>query len=191
MKKNTKIVIIVITSLVLLILFGLLGYLLYMKNTYLSKDVVKEIVLNDTKLNAKDVTFKDIELDNDDGLHKYEVDFYYNRQEYSYEIDAKTGKIIYSNYILDNVNSTDNLPKDDVTSNNNNNQNYITKEEATNIALNDVNLALDNVTLQKAEFDYDNGIAIYEIEFINGNLEYDYEINAITKEIISKKQERR
>ena len=121
MKKSTKIVIIVITSLVLLILFGLLGYLLYMKNTYLSKDVVKEIVLNDTKLNAKDVTFKDIELDNDDGLHKYEVDFYYNRQEYSYEIDAKTGKIIYSNYILDNVTSTDNLPKDNVTSNNNQN----------------------------------------------------------------------
>lgn len=190
MKKGTKIIIISIVSVVVILLLGTLGYFIYVKSAYISKDVVKEIVLNDTKLKESDVIFKDIDLDLDDGLHKYDVEFYYNRVEYSYEIDAKTGKIITGNFI----NSSDNNSENSNTTLNNNtndNKNYITKEEARDVAINDAKLSLDNVTLIKVDFDYDNGIAVYEVEFINNNLEYDYEINAITKEIVSKKQERR
>ncbi len=196
MKKSTKIIIISIICVVVLLLLGALGYFIYIKSTYISKDVVKEIILNDTKLNEKDVTFKDIDLDLDDGLHVYDVEFYYNRVEYSYEIDAKTGKIITSDFInnsLNNNSENSNTTSNDNSTNTekNDSKNYITKEEARDIAINDAGFSLDSVTLIKAEFDYDNGIAIYEVEFVNGNLEYDYEINAITKEIVSKKQERR
>ena len=34
------------------------------------------------------------ELEFDDGISKYEVEFYYNNREYSYEINAKTGAIL-------------------------------------------------------------------------------------------------
>ncbi len=189
MKKSTKIIIISIVCVVAILLLGTLGYFIYIKSAYISKDVVKEIVLNDTKLNEKDVTFKDIDLDIDDGLHVYDVEFYYNRVEYSYEIDAKTGKIITSDFINNNLNSVPENSK--IDSDNDTNTSYITKEEARNIAISDAGFSLDNVSLIKVEFDYDNGLAIYEVEFINNNLEYDYEINAITKEIVSKKQERR
>ena len=192
MKKSTKIIIISIVCVVVLLLLGVLGYFIYLKSTYISKDVVKEIILNDTKLNEKDITFKDIDLDIDDGLHVYDVEFYYNKVEYSYEIDAKTGKIITSDFINTSLNNTPENGNNTPNANaNEKNKNYITKEEARDVAISDAGFTLDTVTVIKAEFDYDNGLAVYEVEFINNNIEYEYEINAISKEIVSKKQERR
>ena len=40
------------------------------------------------------VKFDNIEYDTDNGLNKYDIDFNYNNQEYSYEIDAQTGEIL-------------------------------------------------------------------------------------------------
>jgi len=39
------------------------------------------------------------------------------------------------------------------------------------------------------ELDTDDGVQVYEIEFKVGNVEYDYEINAISGAIISSKSE--
>ena len=39
------------------------------------------------------------------------------------------------------------------------------------------------------ELDTDDGVAVYEIEFKVGNVEYEYDINAISGEIISSKSE--
>ena len=36
----------------------------------------------------------DIELDSDNGIKKYEVDFKYKKNEYLFEIDATSGKIL-------------------------------------------------------------------------------------------------
>lgn len=44
-------------------------------------------------------------------------------------------------------------------------------------------------TLVKAELDYDNGLAIYEIEIRDGRMEYAIEINALTGAIIKFKSE--
>lgn len=38
-------------------------------------------------------------MDYDDGIQKYDVEFYYNNMEYNYEIDANTGNIV--SYELD------------------------------------------------------------------------------------------
>ena len=35
-----------------------------------------------------------------------------------------------------------------------------------------------DVTFKKEAFDYDDGIAVYDIEFIYGDKEYEFEINA-------------
>ena len=40
------------------------------------------------------VIFSRTELDYDNGIQKYEVEFYYNNREYSYEINANTGDIL-------------------------------------------------------------------------------------------------
>ena len=60
----------------------------------ISGDKAKEIALKHAGLTSSQVSFKRTELDHDDGIQKYEVEFYYNNKEYSYEIDANTGNIL-------------------------------------------------------------------------------------------------
>ena len=65
----------------------------------ISAERAKEIALSHAGLASNQVTFKRTELDFDDGIKKYDIGFYYNYREYSYEIDANTGNII--SYELD------------------------------------------------------------------------------------------
>ncbi len=59
---------------------------------------------------------------------------------------------------------------------------YIGEEKAKNIALN--HAGVDNPNMLHIEFDLDDGIMVYDVEFYSGNIEYDYEINAVTGVII-------
>lgn len=65
----------------------------------------------------------------------------------------------------------------------------ITVDEAKNIALKAAGLNEADVTFIKTERDFDDGVKKYEIEFINGAKEYNYEINMQTGEIIGQEVE--
>ncbi len=59
---------------------------------YIGTAKAKEIALKDANLEESKVKKLEVELDKED--NKYEVEFEYNGKEYSYEINATTGKII-------------------------------------------------------------------------------------------------
>ncbi len=63
-------------------------------------------------------------------------------------------------------------------------ENYIGEEQAKEIALAHAEVNESDVSHMFCKLDYDDGIAEYEVEFWDGNVEYDYEINAISGEII-------
>ena len=60
----------------------------------ISLDKAKEIALAHAGLTSDQVNFKRTELEFDNGVKKYEVEFYYNNMEYSYELDSHTGNIL-------------------------------------------------------------------------------------------------
>lgn len=62
----------------------------------------------------------------------------------------------------------------------------ITKEEAIAIALADAGFTEAQVTRLRAEFDWDDRVPEYEVEFSQGDFEYDYEIHAETGAIRAK-----
>ena len=62
----------------------------------------------------------------------------------------------------------------------------ITLEKATDIALKDAGFQKDEVSILKTKPDRDNGINKYDIEFLVDGIEYDYEIDAQTGEILKK-----
>ena len=64
-----------------------------------------------------------------------------------------------------------------------------TMEQAKEIALKHANLTSDQVMFGKCVMDYEYGTQSYEIEFYKDYLEYSYEINANTGEIISFEQD--
>ena len=57
-------------------------------------DKAKEIALADAKVDAANAVFKSANLDFDDGVQMFEVEFYANDTEYSYDIDAASGNIL-------------------------------------------------------------------------------------------------
>ncbi len=60
----------------------------------LTREEAEEIALNHSGLQRDQVQRLRTEYDWDDGIHTYEVEFYRGTREYSYEIDAETGKIL-------------------------------------------------------------------------------------------------
>lgn len=141
----------------------------------------KEIALNHAGQSASAVYFDKLELDHDDGMQKYEIEFVGGYTEYEYEIDAVTGAILEYDWDHDDDHDHEHMPGG---SGNSGGGASITSEQAKEIALNHAGQSASNVYFDKLELDYDDGMPIYEIEFVSGNMEYEYEIDAATGAIL-------
>ena len=60
---------------------------------------------------------------------------------------------------------------------------YITAEAAKNAALSHAGISESDVAQLEIEFDSEDGLMVYEVEFYAGGTEYDYDINARTGEV--------
>ena len=60
----------------------------------ISKEDAKKIALDHAKVSEADAKFLKADLDYDDGVRVYEVDFESQGFEYDYDINAKTGEIM-------------------------------------------------------------------------------------------------
>lgn len=135
---------------------------------YLSKEKIKEIVLNKTK--AKDYYDYEVEFEFKSGKAVYEVEFETKDKEYDIVLDAVSGNII--KYETKNK-------KVDTTK-------YITKDKAKSIALNDAKVT--NYFDYEIEFESDD--ETYEISFDTKDAEYEYVIDAKTGKIIEREIDR-
>ena len=125
------------------------------------------------------VRFIRAELDRDDGRLHYDIDFVTDDTEYDYEIDASTGNIISKQ-----AETFGGTGGNSGTSGANTGSGNITIEEAQSIALSHAGVSAADARFTKTKLDYDDGISKYEIEFVVGTYEYDYEINAANGTII-------
>lgn len=195
MKKTKKIIIIVIGVLLILALI----FLIYLKVAFISKSEVKDIITDNMNVNSSDVCFESIDLELDKNY--YEVELYYQNKDYEYKIDAKEGKIIYTDFYQANNNQNTSINSSNNNTNNNNNSNTnestnngnasnsntttITMDEARDIALNHASTNINSITHLRTERDYENNTLVYEVDFIYNSYEYDYKIDAATGTIIS------
>ena len=182
------------------------------KSNKITVDEAKKIALNHANLTSKEVSFINAEADMDNGVEFYDIEFYNNNKEYDYEISAADGKIIEYDYDVEgygestnvsnnnssNTNKQNSNKSNTNTANNNvanNNQNTntnsntssnkISADKAKKIALNHANLTSNQVSYVQVEADFDDYTPSYDVEFYHNNVEYSYEINANTGNIIS------
>ncbi len=160
---------------------------------YIGKDKAKTIALADASLSEDKVKHLQIDLDADDGMLIYEVEFDYEHKEYDYDINAKTGEIVFRE--IDN--NDDYVPEKEPeqkpsvdTKPNTDNSGRISKEKAKEIALGNAGAREGQVKGLEVELDYDDGIYHYEVEFKYNGKEYSYDINAKTGKIIDRDVER-
>lgn len=134
-------------------------------------DQAKEIALKHAGQTADAVFFKKAKQDDDDGLLIYEIEFIAGSTEYEVEINVQTGDIVkYETEAADTP----------YTGNTGNTSVSITMDQAKEIALKHAGQTTDAVWFEKAEQDDDDGVPVYEFEFVAGGMEYEYEIDAQT-----------
>ena len=61
----------------------------------------------------------------------------------------------------------------------------ISADKAKKIALGDAKLSEKDVTFVKVELEFENNRLVYDVEFYSGNVEYDYDIDAVSGAIVS------
>ena len=98
---------------------------------------------------------------------------------YEYEIALTSATVIKSER-----ESYGNSGNSATTGNTSGNTNYIGDDAALSAALTHAGLSSSDISGQKVEFDFDDGSAIYEIEFRSGRYEYEYEIDAVSGQVI-------
>ena len=149
---------------------------------YIGMDKAEEIVLEHSGYTADDVRFTKEKLDTDDGKAEYDIEFFADGADYEYEIDAVTGDILKAERegkVIDENQSTDKTDPDG----------YIGTEKAKEIALEHSGYTADDVRFTKEKLDTDDGKAEYDIEFFADGVDYEYEIDAVTGDILKAERE--
>lgn len=125
------------------------------------------------------------EFDFERGQFVYEVEFIAEGTEYEYWIKASDGTVVKKeSKLLSNASQAAAAASQTGDKNG-----QITLEEAQAAALADAGLTAEDVTFTKGKLDYDDGVAYYDVEFVCGNTEFEYEINAATGDVYSKSKE--
>ena len=67
---------------------------------------------------------------------------------------------------------------------NGSNSPYITLEKAQEIALTQANVKAKDAVFDDRDFDFENGVAVFELEFVANGVEYEYDIDAVTGKVV-------
>lgn len=191
-KKTKKTTVIIIFALVVLAAAGFtVGMMaksaLASGSGEITVEQAKSIALANVGVSAEKATFTQAQLD-DDG--HYEVDFYTDSNRYDFEIDAQTGSILEKECTSNETAPSEESVQQQETaasdvpaaSDQQSSSDVIGVEAAKKIALN--HAGVSNASFREAKLDSDDGVRIYEIEFVAGDSSYEYEINAYTGNII-------
>ena len=146
----------------------------------ISMQQAAEVALQDAGFSSSEVESLSGNLDSDDEVRHYDVRFVSQGMEYDYEIKASDGTILEKDReAVETHSSSQNvsLPAESSTMTD---SDFISIDEAKSIALQVSGVDASNAVFTEAELNVDDGVHIYEIEFISGDMEYSFEINAIT-----------
>lgn len=158
----------------------------------IGRDAALEAALNDAGVSEADTTRLKVSEDMDDGIKVYEIGFDVAEKEYDYEIQASDGAILSSDVETNEgytaaQNSTQSQQNADNAGTGTSDA-AVSLEEATRIALDKVPGATEQDI--RINLDYDDGRQKYEGDIIYEQMEYDFEIDADTGEVIEWSEER-
>ena len=143
-------------------------------STGISADEAKSAALAAAGLSESQVTALTVKGDYDDGRLEYDVTFWYNSTEYEFEIDGTSGTVLKQEQ-----ESHASAPSGDLLS----------SEAARDAALAHAGLSLDDIYDLDIEAELDERIPHYSVDFKSGRMEYEYEINASTGEVLAVEQD--
>ncbi len=134
------------------------------------KNLSKAKIKKKAKKQVKKAKINSVRLKYDDGLAEYKVKMKKGSKKYSLTYHAKTGKLLDYEWEIVKKSSS---------------SKYIGVPKAKSIA----NKKVPGAQVVKVEYDKDDGIPVYEVEMIKGNMEYELKIHAKTGKILEYEQD--
>ena len=171
---------------------------------YIGEAKAKELALSKAGVSAAALTWYEAELDAENGVMIYDVEFKAGGYEYDCEVNATTGAIMKFEKEADHDYkelAAGTVAGATVKTEQNNEGSAspaaqrpasgasITEAKARELALNHAGLTADAVTALWSKLDTDDGLTVYEVEFKSGGYEYSYEVNATTGAIVKFEKE--
>ena len=159
---------------------------------YIGREAALQAAVNQLQASPEDISYKEIEMDFDDGVMVYEVEFILDGYEYDIEVDAKSGAVLTGMDRQEN-NSNPDAPAVTVPSGNTSSgtsENHIGKDKAKQVAFDHAGVKSSDAKNVKCELDRDDGTVHYDVDFDANGYEYDYEINAATGKVLKSEKER-
>lgn len=184
MKKNLKKL--SSLALALLLVFSLAASALAAE---LSAEQAKAIALADADYLAADVAYIRAEVDYDRGSKEYDIEFLVKgdgvNYEFDYEVRAADGKILSKEKDVERVNAqapAAQQPKAEPAPSGD-----IGKDAAVKAAYEAFGVKAEEVKLLKAQKEYDDGVAVYDVEFAKGyDCKYSAEVVAANGKVVDK-----
>lgn len=153
--------------------------------TTLSKDEALQIALTAADLEESDVTVTKNVQTTEDGISVYEVEFKTSAQEFDYTIDSASGEVLdQSVEALSPTVGTSSRESAKAVA-----DAAITEDEAKAIATERAGIAEADADFITVKLDTDDGMTVYEVDFIANDTEYDVTINANTSEVVDYSEE--
>lgn len=157
---------------------------------YIGIDAAKQAALTHAVVAETDIYGFEIDMDLENGVMVYEIEFETTEYEYEYDINALDGSVVWQEKEVKRdddgkpaVTPTPGTPDvPDITT-------LIGKDAAKVAAINHAGVTADSLSAFECELDRDHGTYIYEIEFKSGGYEYDYDINAETGTVMKFQKE--
>lgn len=174
---------------------------------YIGTDKAKKVAFDRAGVSASKAANVTVELDYEDGVMVYQVEFKSGGYEYECDVNATTEAIV--KYEKERNDDNQKKPAQSSTGSGNttsgasnqsgsassqsgsaSNQNGgtaaggIGEAKAKEIALAHAGVSAGKISQYSSKLDTENGIRVYEIDFKAGGYEYEYEINAATGSVV-------
>lgn len=137
-------------------------------NTYITDEEAKEIAINDVSNKDNNYIFNSVEFKETNNMYVYTLIFTDKINTYTYRINARNKKIIYS--------------KKEAL---NNKINYMKDEDIITIVFNHAKLNKNKCNILSNLVTVEEGTPFYNTIFYYNNTRYEYKTNAFTGAIIS------
>ena len=149
----------------------------------------EEAAFKDAGVKKEDVTNIRTNLEIDEGRYIYDVEFFVGNVEYEYEILAEDGKILEKDkevrkHLTGNDKSASGKTAAPDKAADKKADKFIGVEKARQIALDHAGLKADEVTNMVVDLDRHEKVPEYEVEFFYGDMEYEYDIDAVTGKVL-------
>ena len=147
---------------------------------YIGEEAAKRIAFEHAGVAESEIIEYECEMDYEHSRMVYDIEFKGSDSanggciEYDYHIAADNGEILKYDFEHDDDHHATPAPGSE----------YITNEEAIAFALERAGLARDRVTNLEAEFETEDGIALYKVEFDANGYEYEIKVNAADGSIL-------